>query len=147
MNDSGTLETFVPLVFKRRGIRRLADTGAVAHDPMIIEAVARAFHWQHLLDAGEFESGAAIARAEGLHPSTVNELLRLTLLAPDIVEQLLAGRQPRARQSQHRIAATGKGARGDHRSLSVASPASARTIETIQKRTTTVDSGQPNCSK
>lgn len=95
MNDSGTLETFVPLVFKRRGIRRLADTGAVAHDPMIIEAVARAFHWQHLLDSGEFESGAAIARAEGLHPSTVNELLRLTLLAPDIVEQLLAGRQPR----------------------------------------------------
>lgn len=95
MNGSGTLETFVPLVFKRRGIRRLADTGTVAHDPTIIEAVARAFHWQHLLDAGEFESGAAIARAEGLHPSTVNELLRLTLLAPDIVEQLLAGRQPR----------------------------------------------------
>ena len=95
MNDSGPLETFVPLMFKRRGSRRLADTGAVAHDPTIIEAVARAFHWQHLLDAGEFESGAAIARAEGLHHSTVNELLRLTLLAPDIVEQLLAGRQPR----------------------------------------------------
>ena len=95
MNDSGTLETFVPLVFKRRGIRRLADTGAVAHDPMIIEAVARAFHWQHLLDAGEFESGAAIARAEGLHPSTVNELLRLTLLEPAIIQSILAGHQPR----------------------------------------------------
>lgn len=95
MNNSGPLETFVPLVFKRRGIRRLADTGAAAHDPPLIEAVARAFHWQHLLDAGEFESGSAIARAEGLHHSTVNELLRLTLLAPDIVEQLLAGRQPR----------------------------------------------------
>ena len=40
-------------------------------------------------------SGSAIARAEGLHPSTVNELLRLrTLLAPDIIEQLMAGRQP-----------------------------------------------------
>ena len=36
-----------------------------------------------------------IARAEGLDPSTVNELLRLTLLAPDIIEQLMAGRQPR----------------------------------------------------
>ena len=95
MNNSGPLETFVPLVFKRRGIRRLADTGAAAHDPTLIEAVARAFHWQHLLDAGEFESGSAIARDEGLHHSTVNELLRLTLLAPDIVEQLLAGRQPR----------------------------------------------------
>jgi hypothetical protein len=95
MNNSGPLETFVPLMFKRRGIRRLADTGAAAHDPTLIEAVARAFHWQHLLDAGEFESGSAIARAEGLHHSTVNELLRLTLLAPDIVEQLLAGRQSR----------------------------------------------------
>ena len=39
--------------------------------------------------------GSAIARAEGLDPSTVNELLRLTLLAPDIIAQLMAGRQPR----------------------------------------------------
>ena len=95
MNETGTLATFVPLEFKRRGIRRLADTGAVAHDPILIEAVARATYWQRLLDGGEFESGAAIARAEGLHSSTVNELLRLTLLAPDIVELLMAGRQPR----------------------------------------------------
>lgn len=73
----------------------MGDTGAVAHDPTLIEGVARAIHWQQLLDSGEFESGTAIARAEGLHRSTVNELLRLTLLAPDIVEQLLAGRQPR----------------------------------------------------
>ncbi len=62
-------------------------------------------------------------------------------------DERLDGRQTRARQSQHRIAATGKGARGDHRSFKVASPASARTIETIQKRMTTVDSGQPSCSK
>ena len=95
MSETATLPNFVPLVFKRRGIRRLADTGAVAHDPILIEAVARATYWQRLLDGGEFESGAAIARAEGLHSSTVNELLRLTLLAPDIVELLMAGRQPR----------------------------------------------------
>ena len=95
MNEIADLPNFVPLVFKRRGIRRLGDTGAVAHDPTLIEGVARAIHWQQLLDSGEFESGTAIARAEGLHRSTVNELLRLTLLAPDIVEQLLAGRQPR----------------------------------------------------
>src|SRR3546814_145671 len=62
-------------------------------------------------------------------------------------DECLDRREPRARQSQHRIAATGKGARGDHRSFKVASPASARTIETIQKRMTTVDSGQPSCSK
>lgn len=95
MSETSALPDFVPLVFKRRGIRRLADTGAVAHDPTLIEGVARAIYWQQLLDSGEFESGSAIAQAEGLHSSTVNELLRLTLLAPDIVEQMLAGRQPR----------------------------------------------------
>jgi hypothetical protein len=41
------------------------------------------------------KSGSAIARAEGLHHSVVNELLRLTLLTPDIIEQLIAGKQPR----------------------------------------------------
>ncbi|MGD7413304.1 site-specific recombinase resolvase, partial [Ralstonia pseudosolanacearum] len=29
-------------------------------------------------------------------PTAVNELMRLTLLAPDIIAQLLAGRQPRS---------------------------------------------------
>lgn len=95
MNAPDMPETFVPLVFKRRGNRRLAETGAVANDPTLIDGVSRAFYWQHLLDSGRFESGSAIAQAEGLHHSTVNEVLRLTLLAPDIVERLLAGRQPR----------------------------------------------------
>jgi hypothetical protein len=40
-------------------------------------------------------SGSFIARAEKLHHSVVNELLRLTLLAPDIIERMMAGRQPR----------------------------------------------------
>ena len=50
---------------------------------------------QHLLDTGAMQSGSAIARAEKLHHSVVNELLRLTLLAPDIIEQFMAGKQPR----------------------------------------------------
>ena len=41
------------------------------------------------------KSGSDIARAEGQHPSMPNELMRLTLLAPDILELLMAGRQPR----------------------------------------------------
>lgn len=36
-----------------------------------------------------------IARAEGLHPSVPSELMRLTLLAPNIHELPMAGRQPR----------------------------------------------------
>jgi hypothetical protein len=94
----GTLETFVPLTLRRRGVRRLVQhvvDDRAAHDSTLIEGMARAFHWQRLLDSGAMPSGSAIARAEGLHHSVVNELLRLTLLAPDIVEMLMAGRQPR----------------------------------------------------
>jgi hypothetical protein len=95
----GKLETFVPLTLRRRGARRVIQHPVVeereAHDSTLIEGMGRAFHWQHLLDTGEFKSGSDIARAEKLHQSVVNELMRLTLLAPDIVELLMAGRQPR----------------------------------------------------
>jgi len=94
----GLQETFVPLTLRRRGVQRLMQAPPEAretHDSTLIEGIARAFHWQRLLDSGVMTSGSDIARAEGLHHSTVNELLRLTLLAPDIIELLLAGRQPR----------------------------------------------------
>lgn len=94
----GSLETFVPLKLRRRGVRQVMQAPTElrkVHDSTLVEGVARAFFWQSLLENGAMPSGSAIARAEGLHHSTVNELLRLTLLAPDIVEMLLAGRQPR----------------------------------------------------
>lgn len=89
------METFVPLTFKRRGVQRLAVTDAPAHDTTFLVGLGRAFYWQHLLDTGVMKSGSEIARHEGRHNSTVNELLRLTLLAPDIIEQLMQGCQPR----------------------------------------------------
>jgi len=93
----GRLETFVPMTLRRRGVRRLvqyAVDNRAAHDSTLIEGIARAYYWQRLLDNGEMPSGSAIARAEGLHHSVVNELLRLTLFAPDIIEMLMDGRQP-----------------------------------------------------
>ncbi len=95
--------TFLPLKLRRRGARTVVQTVehrvpqevAVVHDVTLTQAMARAFYWQHLLDAGEMASGSSIARAEGVHHSVVNELLRLTLLAPDLVERFLEGRQPR----------------------------------------------------
>ena len=56
-------------------------------------------------------------------------------------------RPPAAREAVNGIGLAGKGGRGDHRSFSVARPASASTIEMIQKRMTTVDSAQPSASK
>ena len=54
-------------------------------------ALTRAYYWHQLLDDGVVGSGSEIAQREGLHHSTVNELLRLTLLEPAI----LAGQQPK----------------------------------------------------
>ena len=87
-------DTFVPLNASRHGG---ADNSVMppAHDVTLLEGVARGFYWQHLVDSGAVKSGSDIARAEGLHHSVPNELMRLTLLAPDIIEMLMAGRQPR----------------------------------------------------
>ena len=90
-----SLETFVPLRFRRRGVRRVASDERSVHDVTLIDGLARAFYWQHLLDIGAMQSGSAIARAEKLHSSVVTELMRLTLLAPDIIEMLMSGQQPR----------------------------------------------------
>lgn len=89
------LESFVPLTFSRRGVQRLATTSAVAHDTTFLVGLSRAFYWKSLLDTGVMKSGSEIAKNEGLHHSVVNELMRLTLLAPDIITQLMSGTQPR----------------------------------------------------
>ena len=65
------------------------------HDAPILTALSRAFHWQRLIDEGIVSSGSDIARREGLHQTTVNELLRLTLLSPTLVRSILDGKQPK----------------------------------------------------
>ncbi len=89
------LETIVPLQFKRKKGRLLLGDAQRAHDVTIIEAVARAMHWSALLDSGAYKSVTDIAQVEGLMPTTVGRMMRLARLAPDIVEQLMAGCQPR----------------------------------------------------
>jgi hypothetical protein len=96
--------TFIPFKIRRRGnqhvvVRPLGADAAQSldvspHDRPLIAALTRAFYWQQLLDDGLVESGSDIARQEGLHPSTVNELLRLTLLAPVIIQSIVDGTQP-----------------------------------------------------
>lgn len=87
--------TFIPLEFVQRGEELLTKSMAPAFDTTLLEGLARAFYWKHLIDTSVVTSGSDIARREGLHFSVVNELLRMTLLAPDIIDQFLVGRQPR----------------------------------------------------
>ena len=63
-------------------------------DNAMVKAVARAFRWRKLLDEGVHATLEDLARAKGMHSTYVSRLLRLTLLAPEIVEAILDGRQP-----------------------------------------------------
>lgn len=98
------ITTRVALKLKRRPGRKtivkdLELAGSISHDNAIVTSInapllqglARAFYWQRLLDAGEVKSGTEIAQLEGLNPSTVNELLRITLLDPLLVQHILKG--------------------------------------------------------
>ncbi len=93
------LTTFIPVRIKRRGGRKVvvpASTDKISeHDAPILTALSRAFHWQRLIDEGIVKSGSDIARQEGLNQSTVNELLRLALLSPAVVRNILDGHQPK----------------------------------------------------
>lgn len=61
----------------------------------MIRTIGKAFYWQRLLDSGEVASATDLARKLKLEPGWVAEVLRLTRLAPDIVQVILDGRQPR----------------------------------------------------
>jgi len=60
----------------------------------MIKAVARAFRWREMLENGRYATVVEIAAEEQINESYVSRLLRLTLLAPDIVEAILDGKQP-----------------------------------------------------
>ncbi|WP_456237543.1 hypothetical protein [Jannaschia ovalis] len=62
-------------------------------DNTLIKALARAFRWKRMLESGEFATIAGLAKREGIAPSYMTRVLRLTLLAPDIIEAILDGKQ------------------------------------------------------
>jgi hypothetical protein len=60
-------------------------------DGVLVKALARAWRWQKLLDRGVYSSVTEIAETEKISKSYVSRILRLSLLAPDIVEAILGG--------------------------------------------------------
>ncbi|MEI8154075.1 MAG: hypothetical protein WCG92_21200 [Hyphomicrobiales bacterium] len=102
--DARTVTVRVPLAIRRRGGRKLvlAPEGAeitaasvTRHiDNAMVKAIARAFRWRDMLESGEYATIREIAAAEKINETYVGRVLRLTLLAPDIVEAILGGRQP-----------------------------------------------------
>ena len=96
-----TLTVRVPFVIRKRGGRKLAiaaDGSTLAPprpriDNTLVKALARAHRWNKLLEDGRYGSAAELAAAEKINPSYVSRVLRLTLLAPDLVEAIVEGRQ------------------------------------------------------
>ena len=93
-----TVTLHVPFRVVKRGGRKemqLPDGAAQSRntDSTLVKGLARAFRWKRMLELGEFATIAELAEREGFAPSYMTRVLRLTLLAPDIVEAILDGRQ------------------------------------------------------
>jgi hypothetical protein len=98
--DGRSVTVQVPLTFRRRSGRKqvVGPEGwpgpALAPKPArvdgtLVKALARAHRWQGMLKGGEYGSIEELARAEKINPSYLARVLRLTLLAPDIVESIV----------------------------------------------------------
>ena len=101
-----TITVRVPLAIQKRGGRKIivAPDGSVlpgaprqattTADPALLKALARAFRWRRMLEDGHYASVSDIARAEKIDRTYAGDILRLTLLAPAIVEAIVEGKQP-----------------------------------------------------
>ena len=93
-----TVTIHVPFRIVRRGGRKEmvlpADVPTQRRpDDALVKALARAFRWKRMLDSGEFATIAELAACEKITLSYLTRILRLTLLAPDLVAAILDGRQ------------------------------------------------------
>jgi hypothetical protein len=99
--EGTTLVVRIPMRFQRRGGRKriVAPDGSAIlpsskpqPDGTLVKALARAWRWQKLLDEGVYATVSEIGNAENISKSYVSRILRLALLAPDVVEAILEGK-------------------------------------------------------
>ncbi len=101
------LETFVPWTLVRRGLKKRVitpldapqeflaeaakerETLVAAQNSALMRALGLAYHWQRLLDKERAASVSEIAKAEGMDVTQVRRVMRLTLLAPEVIERLV----------------------------------------------------------
>ena len=97
-----SITVHVPMTIRQRGGPNLvvAPDGVPAWAPRrarmdttMVKALARAFRWRRMLETGAVGTVTKIAAKEKINGSYVSRVLRLTLLAPEIVEAILHGRQ------------------------------------------------------
>lgn len=103
IESSGGPRIHIPLNLKRTSGRKriiapecesATGNGSIAYRNAMLIALARAFRWRKLLDEGTYSSIADTARSLNVNRWYMARLLRLTLLAPEIVEAVVDGREP-----------------------------------------------------
>ena len=100
MSAATSITVRVPLAIRHRPGRKTVVTPmtdgvapiTTRADPALVKALARAFRYQRMLDEGRYASITEMAAAERIERGYLGSLLRLTLLAPEIVQALLDGR-------------------------------------------------------
>jgi hypothetical protein len=96
--DQATVTVHVPMTFTIRGGRKTILSDAVPAPPQpridnaLLKAIARAHRWRRMIEGGEYASITELAKAEGVNQSYACRVLRLSLLAPSIVTEILDGR-------------------------------------------------------
>ena len=97
--EGGTLVVRIPMRFQHRGGRKrfvspdgtaIVPTSKPQPDGTLVKALARAWRWQRMLDEGIYTTVSEISDAKNISKSYVSRILRLALLAPDLVEAILS---------------------------------------------------------
>lgn len=103
--EESTISIFIPMKIKKRGgnvatiitpaNKQLRQSETSNYDFRLINALAKAYKLQKKMINNSTFTVASLAAKEGLTRSYLGRILRLNLLAPDIIETILAGKQPR----------------------------------------------------
>jgi hypothetical protein len=103
--DGDAIVIDIPMALRHRGGRKeivlppgvapAAESAVGDETPTALAlALARAFHWQGMIESGQIESNSDLARKLKLDQSYVARTIRLASLAPDLVEAILDGQEP-----------------------------------------------------
>ena len=108
LDEGIKLTTFIPVRFVRHKARKVVVEPTTPRrmasplnpgrptsvDQNLMAALAKAFFWQELLDTGRVKNMTELAKAEKIGLARMQKMLKLARLAPDIVEEIVQGRQP-----------------------------------------------------
>lgn len=102
-NEDGSITVHIPISFKRHGGRKYIiapdaipnEYQAPANKESLLKALGRAFEWQSMIENDPSLNHDTIAKTQNLPRSYVSRVMKITLLAPDIVALILDGKQPK----------------------------------------------------